>query len=100
MAVFQRSESRNGESRVAALRFDSYQREIETLSRKLKPGGLFFIDHCDFRFEDCAVAADYQSASRDEERRWRRRPLFGRDGRRLADRHLPERVFRKVAHTG
>lgn len=42
------------------LRFADFERTVTGLCRTVRPGGLFAIRHANFRFTDCAVAADFE----------------------------------------
>lgn len=97
LAVFQRTENRiNADNSVAVGHtFEQFEREITLLDAKLKPDGLLIIDHGDFRFTDTACAARYAPLDFPQNRLLRARPLYGRDNRKLADRHDSPRVFVK-----
>jgi SAM-dependent methyltransferase len=99
MAVLQRSENRDRTQMTAhrGFGFAEFEREIVRLDGKLKPGGLFFIDHADFRFEDTAVAAGYAPLKFPGSEFTHDRPLFGRDNRLIATRYTMQRAFQKAA---
>jgi len=61
MAVLQRMENRISTAPVAqgGFTFAEFERTIRFLDSKLAPGGLFFIDHTDFRFEDTDISSHY-----------------------------------------
>lgn len=44
----------------ALIRFAEFERTITGLAATVKPGGLFVMRHANFRFTDCAVAADFE----------------------------------------
>lgn len=97
MAVFQRAENGvSGSHGVAqGFTFASFEREISLLDGKLKSGGLFFLDQCDFRFEDTAASAHYDTLPCAANLRFRKRPLFGKDNLLLAEEHTVSRIFVK-----
>jgi hypothetical protein len=97
MAVFQRSENRNHTSTTAhgSFTFAKFSQEIARLDAKLKPGGLFFIDHADFRFEDTAVAAHYTPLEFPGSEFAHDRPLFGPDNALIATQYTAHRAFVK-----
>ena len=99
MAVFQRSENRTHTAPVAhpSFPFAKFEQEIARLDAKLKPGGLFFIDHADFRFEDTHAAAHYTALTFPGSQYTHDRPLFGPDNRLIATRYTAHRTFQKQA---
>lgn len=99
LAVFQRSEHHKAADNSVAVgqTFAQFEQEISVLDGKLKPGGLFIIDHADFRFTDTACAVRYTPLDFPNNRLLRVRPLYGPDNRKLADQHDSPRVFVKRA---
>jgi SAM-dependent methyltransferase len=97
MAVFQRSENRNNTVPVAhgKFTFAKFEQEIRRLDRKLSPGGLFFIDHSDFSFEDTSIAAHYTPLQFAGNRYLHHRPLFDRNNQLIATQHSLHRAFVK-----
>jgi trans-aconitate methyltransferase len=97
MAVFQRSQNRNQTAPTAhgSFTFAKFEQELARLDAKLKPGGLFFIDHSDFSFEDTSVAAHYTPLDFPGNRFLHDRPLFGRDNKLMATQHSLHRAFQK-----
>jgi len=97
MAVFQRSENRTSTAPTAhgSFTFTKFDQEIARLDAKLKPGGLFFIDHADFAFEDTAVAAHYTLLAFPGSEFAHDRPLFGRDNALIATQFTAHRAFVK-----
>lgn len=98
MAVFQRTEHRiaGAEPVETGFTFERFEDEVRMLDEKLKPGGLLFLDECDFSFEQTAVAAGYRPLEFAGNRVLRRRPLFGRDNRLIASEHDSVRGFVKL----
>lgn len=96
LAVFQRTEHRQGAITASHMDFADFEREIAMLDALLKPGGLLIIDHSDFRFSDTACGAGYSpllfAGSRIERPE---RAIFAADGRRLPGCFNEERVFIK-----
>jgi SAM-dependent methyltransferase len=99
MAVFQRSEnrSRTASAAHASFPFAKFQQQIDQLDAHLKPGGLFFIDHADFRFEDTAAAAYYTPLNFEGSQITHDRPLFGSNNQLIAARYSALRAFQKNA---
>ena len=97
MAVFQRAEHREGtlDKIESGFTFDLFERELLLLDTKLKPGGLLFLDHCDFAFADTSLSERYEVVHFPHSARARDRPLFGRDNRLIATGYLAERCLRK-----
>ncbi len=97
MAVFQRSQNRTHTAPAAhrGFPFTAFEQQIARLDAKLKPGGLFFIDHADFRFEDTAAAAHYTPLEFEGSRFLHDRPLFGPDNRLIATQYTMQRLFQK-----
>lgn len=48
------------ESCADLVRFADFERTVTGLAAALGPGGLFVLRHANFRFTDCAVAADFE----------------------------------------
>lgn len=99
MAVFQRTEHRtdNLHPTQSGFTFNHFEREVELLDSKLRPGGLFFLDESDFAFQMTSVAARYRPLEFAGNRIVRERPLFDRENRLIATRSLFTRVFEKIA---
>jgi len=68
MAVFRHADL--GSPAIASserlIRFERFEAEAGKLARRLRPGGLLFITHSNFRFRDAAAAADFDVVLRDE----------------------------------
>jgi SAM-dependent methyltransferase len=99
MAVFQRTEHRidGAQPTHTGFTFERFQAEVGMLDRKLKPGGLFFLDQCDFSFEQTEIAGRYTPLEFEGNRVLRDRLLFGRDNRVMASEHYSLRCFVKQA---
>jgi SAM-dependent methyltransferase len=97
MAVFQRSQNRNHTSAVAhrGFPFASFEQQIAHLDAKLKPGGIFFIDHADFRFEDTVTAANYTPLEFEGSSFDHHRPIFGPRNRLITTHYVMHRAFQK-----
>ena len=100
LAVFQRTENRVNEINeiTEGLTFEKFENELFILDKKLKIGGFLFIDHSDFSFEDTIIACRYVAHEFDQSKRYRERPLFGKDNTLIAKNHVMQRVFRKQKH--
>jgi tRNA G46 methylase TrmB len=99
MAVFQRTEHRteNAEPDDTGFTFERFEAEVAMLDRKLKPGGLFYMDEYDFSFEQTEAAARYKPAEFDGSSVLRERRVFGRENRLIAEKHECCRCFIKQA---
>jgi trans-aconitate methyltransferase len=96
MAVFQRSEHRaNAQPAETGFTFERFAAEVAMLDRKLKPGGLFFVDECDFSFEQTEAATHYRPAEFEGNHELRQRPLFDRENRLVATEYASFRCFLK-----
>ena len=96
LAVFQNPENRDDRTRTeSAYKFEQFESQLTALNRKLKSGGLLFIDHCDFNFLETSLLAQYQIAPFKENKALRNRPLFNRKSLKVAERHNNFRVFLK-----
>jgi hypothetical protein len=97
MAVFQRSQNRVNTAPTAhgSFTFAIFEQQIAQLDSKLAQGGLFFIDHADFRFEDTAAARHYIPLVFEGSTFVHDRPLFGRDNQLIATQYTMQRAFQK-----
>jgi SAM-dependent methyltransferase len=99
MAVFQRTEHRteNAQPGDTGFTFERFEAEVAMLDRKLKPGGLFYLDEYDFSFEQTEAAARYKPAEFEGSSVLRERRLFGRRNRLIEDEKYCFRCFIKQA---
>ncbi len=68
-----------------SLRFADFARAVRDFARCLKPGGLLFIAHGNFRFADTATATGFDTVLHADPPRSGRHPgLFGADDRRVS----------------
>ena len=97
MAVFQRTEHRTAGAQPdkTGFTFDRFEAEVAMLDGKLKPGGLFFLDECDYSFEQTETVALYNPAEFEGNRAPRQRPLFDRENRLIAGEQFSARSFIK-----
>jgi SAM-dependent methyltransferase len=71
-------------STAGYISFDDFERGIADLVRCLKPGGLLFVEHSNFRISDTGSAAALEPVLHADPPRSANRPgLYGRDGRRV-----------------
>ncbi|TDB61800.1 class I SAM-dependent methyltransferase [Arundinibacter roseus] len=97
MAVFQHPENRHNPNRTeSAAPFLRFEEQLLALDQKLKPGGLLFIDHCDFDFRESCLMTRYRLAPFDRIPVVRQRPLFNKYNQKIADRQLVFRVYEKI----
>ena len=101
MAVLQRSENRTHTQSIAhpGLPFRRFELQLELLDRKLNPGGLLFLDECDFSLLDTSLAPRYRALEFSGNRVLRERPLFGPDNRLRTRDYLTDRCFLKLPGT-
>jgi hypothetical protein len=87
MAVFQRAENRTRPDNSVAqgLCFEEFEADIGMLDSKLNVGGLLFIDHSDFSFQDTIHSARYDVLEFEGNRLHHNRPLYDRNGRKISD---------------
>ena len=79
------------------LRFSIYERQVADIARCLKPGGLLFIAHSNFRFRDTAMSPNFELAARMDQSGTRGiTPVFDRDNRRTSEVNYSEVGFRKI----
>lgn len=97
LAVFQRTEHRTEKLTPleTGFTFDRFESEIRFLERKLKPGGVFFLDESDYAFELTEIARNYTPLDFPVNKILRERPVFDREGRRVAERSEFTRAFLK-----
>lgn len=75
--------------------FARFEQKLAELDGKLLPGGLLFLDHCDFRFTETDLSLGYDPVDFPGNRRTRRRPLFSGSNQRIAEEYMMDRCFRK-----
>ncbi|HSH67985.1 MAG TPA: methyltransferase domain-containing protein, partial [Bacteroidia bacterium] len=96
LAVFQHPENRykkNNSSKKYP--FSKFEDQLEGLDKKLKPGGLLFIDHSDFSFLQTRVSKKYTVLKTAPNRILRNRPSFDSTNTRIADFSFNYRIFQK-----
>ena len=100
MAVFQRTEHRT--ERLSPLQtgftFERFESEIRFLDEKLKPGGVLFLDESDYAFELTETGRNYTPLDFPGSKVLRKRPVFDRDGRRVAEESEFTRAFLKIPY--
>ncbi|MEP7007669.1 MAG: nucleotidyltransferase family protein [Sphingomonas bacterium] len=73
-------------STAGYISFDDFERGVADLVRCLKPGGLLFVEHSNFRIADTGSASVLEPVLHADPPRSANRPgLYGRDGCRLDD---------------
>lgn len=78
-------------STAGYISFDDFERGIADLVRCLKPGGLLFVEHSNFRISDTGSASTLEPVLHADPPRSANSPgLYGRDGRRIdgAEDHI------------
>ncbi|MET0393232.1 MAG: class I SAM-dependent methyltransferase, partial [Chitinophagaceae bacterium] len=97
MAVFQRAANRDKKVvRTTKITFQRFERELKILDKKLRVGGLFFIDVCDFDLADTLLYTNYRPLEFDANRIENDLPVFGRDNEKIANTRYFHRVFVKL----
>ena len=98
MAVLQRTENRlpNTTDSSQIYPFHRFDAQVAMLDAQLNVGGLFVMDHADYRFEDTRIAAKYQPID-NPPRMQRTRPVFNRNNQRSTVPYDNPRVFKKIA---
>ena len=79
------------------LRFADFEATVGDFARCLRPGGLLFIAHSNFRLSDMSVASRFEVALRRNLASGEATPIFGRDDRLIRGATYDELVFRKRA---
>jgi SAM-dependent methyltransferase len=96
LAVFQHVDNRRESKRIASLYvFSKFEEQLNILDRKLRKGGLLFIDHCDFNFFETAVSKKYSPLINEKNRIVRERPIYNRENIKILDITYTYRVFEK-----
>lgn len=98
LAVFRHASLNDApESCAGVLDFASFERTVTGLSACLRPGGVFVIRHANFRFTDCAVAADFEPvmAGLPSSNEHVVTPVYDRANRRVAPESRDDGVYRK-----
>jgi SAM-dependent methyltransferase len=81
------------------IRFADFERVVGDFSRCLRPGGLLFIAHSNFRFSDTAAARGFEVVFRvPTPEPDPRTPVFDRNNRLMHGAAYGEMVFRKLPH--
>lgn len=96
LAVFQNPKNRHEKERtVSAYPFAQFEAQLMDLDKKLKSGGLLFLDHYDFSFFDTCLKPMYRVYPVKNNLIIRNRPLFDSNNQRIALRSNVFRVFQK-----
>ncbi len=96
LAVLQHSQNRSNIETARKFTFKRFEQQIILLDKKLKPGGLLFIDNCDFNFLDTAVSSKYTILAVENNNIIRDRPLFSPSNQKLTNQTNNKRVFVKI----
>lgn len=96
LAVFQHPENRRESAGSASeYLFSQFEEQLIILDKKLKTGGLLFIDQCDFNFFETIVSKKYSPLNNENNRLLRERPIFDRENKKILDVTYIYRVFAK-----
>jgi hypothetical protein len=97
MAVLQRTANRfNVDNRISVYPFSQFENEIIFLDKKIKKGGLFFIDHADFSFADTSCYYKYMPQQSGNNRITHERPQYNRHNLKISDEQNNYRAFIKL----
>jgi hypothetical protein len=97
MAVLQRTANRfNTDNRISVYPFSQFENEIIFLDKKLKKGGLLFIDHADFSFSDTSCYYKYMPQPSENNMIIRERPQYNRQNHKISDEQNNYRAFIKL----
>ena len=97
MAVLQRTANRvNSDNSISAYPFSQFENEILFLDKKLKKGGLFFIDHADFSFSDVSCFDKYIPHASEKSKIIQERPQYNRHNLKIAEEQNNDRTFIKT----
>lgn len=96
LAVFQHPKNRNTPSQYSIhYKFSMFEDQLYDLNLKLKPGGLLFIDNCDFNFLETTLSKEYTVLDVANNQFKRLRPLFNNVNKKIANENNCYRVFKK-----
>lgn len=80
------------------LRFADFERHLEALTQRIKPGGVLVIQHANFRFTDSLAAAGFQRLFPGEAPvTGRHPPLYDRNDRLMPDAEPDDGVYQKIS---
>lgn len=96
LAVFQHPKNRHEKNRtVSAYPFSRFEAQLQILDKKLKPGGLLFIDQYDFNFFETCLMSFYTLYPTPKNQILRDRPLFNKNNWKIASKQNSFRIFQK-----
>jgi tRNA G46 methylase TrmB len=96
LAVFQNPKNRHEKDRVVSeYPFSQFEAQLKVLDKKLKSGGLLFIDHCDFNFFETSLMPYYTIYPIAKNQALRDRPLFNKSNQKVVEKHNSFRIFQK-----
>lgn len=96
LAVFQNPKNRHErERKTSEYPFSQFETQLRILDKKLKSGGLLFIDQCDFNFFETCLMPSYTIYPMANNRVLRNRPLFNKNNQKVAEKHNSFRIFQK-----
>ncbi len=98
LAVFQRATNRNKHliDNNLQYNFNKFEDQIIILDKKLKRGGLLFIDQCDFNFLETSLKDNYKPLHVANNRIQRDRPLFNKENIKISSTNNSYRIFQKI----
>ncbi len=96
LAIFQNPKNRHEKARkTSEYPFSQFEAQLIVLDKKLKSGGLLFIDHCDFNFFATCLMPHYKIYPVAQNQVKRDRPLFNKHNQKIAETQNSFRVFQK-----
>ena len=96
LAVFQHPKNREEfVNKATKYVFSQFEQQLIILDKKLKTGGLLFIDECDFNFLETRLVLNYFPLQSSNNKLSRERPLFNKWNQKISDTQKNYRVFLK-----
>lgn len=96
LAIFQNPKNRHEKQRkTSEYPFSQFETQLRILDKKLKSGGLLFIDQCDFNFFETCLMPYYAIYPIANNQILRDRPLFNKNNQKVAEKQNSFRIFQK-----
>ena len=97
LAVFQHTNNRDEYvTEATKYIFSQFEQQLIVLDKKLKTGGLLFIDNSDFDFLESKIVYKYFPLQMDNNKVLRERPLFNKSNNHISNTMEIYRVFKKL----
>lgn len=96
LAVLQHPENRDSSTKIAEkFTFSQFEKQLIELDSKLKAGGIFFIDYCDFNFLDTIIAKKYEPLMVSNNKVVHERPSYNSNNLKISSKNGNYRAFIK-----